>query len=131
MKARTIAESATTSILLQQNLVQQQELLESKKQLAEMKAALYMACTTLEQTNYMESNVSVLLALVLGCARRLSVYGPGAAQGRTAQTVGCWEEQFRIKCAHRPSSCKMAQLVYVCGSPEQDPHICAAEEWVC
>lgn len=58
VKARTIAESATTSILLQQTVAQQEELLKYKQELEDMKAALVIACGALKETNYMDPHVS-------------------------------------------------------------------------
>jgi hypothetical protein len=57
MKARAIAESATTSILFQQNLEQQEQLQQQSKAIEDMKAALLIACEALKLTNYMDPEV--------------------------------------------------------------------------
>jgi hypothetical protein len=56
-KARTIAESATTSILLQQNVAQQHELMEKDRIIGELKCGLMITCNALKETNYMEEEV--------------------------------------------------------------------------
>lgn len=56
-KARTIAESATTSILFQQTLALQEELMAKDKTIEDLKAGLMITCGALKQTNYMEPEV--------------------------------------------------------------------------
>jgi hypothetical protein len=56
-KARAIAESATTSILLQQNVAQQHELMEKDRIIGELKCGLMITCNALKETNYMEEEV--------------------------------------------------------------------------
>jgi hypothetical protein len=73
-KARTIAESATTSILFQQTLALQEELLAKEKTIGDMQAGLMMTCGALGKTNYMDpvvsTSVSALAQLSMVDARR-------------------------------------------------------------
>eukprot|EP00775_Hariotina_reticulata_P006221 gene6221-6458_t len=63
IKARAIAESATTSILFQQNLEQQEQLQQQSKAIEDMKAALLITCEALKLTNYMDPEGPVRVQL--------------------------------------------------------------------
>ncbi|WIA31516.1 hypothetical protein OEZ86_002408 [Tetradesmus obliquus] len=58
-QARTIAGSATTSILFQQTLALQEELMAKEKTIEDLKAGLMITCGALKQTNYMEPEGAV------------------------------------------------------------------------
>uniref|UniRef100_A0A383V5N7 Uncharacterized protein n=1 Tax=Tetradesmus obliquus TaxID=3088 RepID=A0A383V5N7_TETOB len=62
-QARTIAGSATTSILFQQTLALQEELMAKEKTIEDLKAGLMITCGALKQTNYMEPEGAVRAGL--------------------------------------------------------------------
>lgn len=64
-QARTIAGSATTSILFQQTLALQEELMAKEKTIEDLKAGLMITCGALKQTNYMEPEVRSVDKVVL------------------------------------------------------------------
>jgi hypothetical protein len=78
-KARTIAESATTSILLQQNVAQQQELMEKDRIIGELRCGLMISCNALKETNYMEAEVRQdsrhVVLIICKCTWRYSCAG--------------------------------------------------------
>lgn len=58
-QARLIAESATTSILLQKAVEQEYDISKKEKLINDLKAALLLMCGVLKRTSYANANVSV------------------------------------------------------------------------